>query len=168
MRLLLKGVKYPFLAMWGNLHQLLVEKLQVLCFPLSQHYMHVGILQWIQYCSSLWLKGTMFDLQTASGTHCLGLLVFQGLILLFLLGLDLEREGAQPFNFEGIDGISEFLGWVYKHSHGPVSWSNLYVLWMLALPLKRSSFGWDRLEQFFCKFVVILPIYCDTWMINIM
>jgi len=52
----------------------------------------------------------MFDLQTATGTHCLGLLVFQGLILLFLLGLDLEREGAQPFNFEDIDGMSEFLG----------------------------------------------------------
>jgi hypothetical protein len=84
-----------------------------------------------------------------------------------LFGLDLEREGAQPFNFEGIDGMSEFLGWVYKHSHGPVSCSlsNFYVVWMLALPLNRSSFGWDRFEQFFRKIVGISPIYCDTWMI---
>jgi hypothetical protein len=27
-----------------------------------------------------------------------------------MFGLDLEREGAQPFNFEDIDGMSEFLG----------------------------------------------------------
>jgi hypothetical protein len=36
----------------------------------------------------------------------------------------------------------------------------------LALPLKRSSFGWNRLEQFSLKIEGISPTYSDTWMIN--
>lgn len=36
----------------------------------------------------------------------------------------------------------------------------------LALPLRRSSFGWNRLEQFSLKIVGISPTYSYTWMID--
>jgi len=69
----------------------------------------MGIFWRIQYCSSLSLSGTMFELQTARET-CLGALVIQWLLLLLCLDQDLEKEGSQPFNFAGIGGMSEFLG----------------------------------------------------------
>ncbi len=142
-----KGMKYPFLLMWWNLDELPMGKLQILWFSLLQHCMLVGIFWWIQYCSCLSLMGTMFELQTARET-CLGTLVIQWLILPLCLDQDLEKEGSQPFNFAGIGGMSEFLGWVSEYSHWSISCllESPYTVWSWPCPwrgLPLAEIGWN-------------------------